>query len=113
MRFVFNMGRISSLVVMALVVASCGGGSKDAPPPSGPAPVSVNVTHVSLAGQAGWPGATTVAVKIDGTEIPVSAGVWTTTIDFGSETERTVTMTVVADGIDVAERELRVSRVAP
>lgn len=97
------------LVVLMMTAAGCGGGGgkKKA---SGPAPVTVAADIVTLSGQAGWPGATTVSVTIDGNEVPLTDGVWTHSLDLRGADERMVRVAVIADGATVALRDVVVRR---
>lgn len=97
-------------IVACLVgfLSGCGGGgsggSDDAPQ------VVFSVDHMTLTGQASWPGATTVAVTIDGAPEVVINGAWTHSIDLAHDEQKTVRVAVIADGVTVAMRDVTVKR---
>jgi len=95
------------LVLACLIgfLSGCGGGDSDGAPQ-----VKFTVEHLTLSGQASWPGATTVAVTIDGAAEVVTNGTWTHTIDLASVAQKTVRVAVIADGVTVAMRDVTVKR---
>lgn len=95
------------LVLGMITIVGCGGGGGGGGSAT-PAAVTINADLVTLSGQAGWPGATTLSVTIDGAAVPVTDGLWTHSLDLRGATEGTVRLAVIADGNTVALRDVTV-----
>lgn len=95
------------LMFAALVGCLCGcatgGGS------AAPAPVSVTNESLTLHGQVGWPGATTLSLTVDGVATTLSPdGEWSHRINLRGADHHTVRLALIADGVTVAVRDVAV-----